>query len=117
MHQQHKPFPLVAQLYLPPGTQLQLSGDDPDQATRLVAPDGSWCDVAHQPDPDGYFRVTEAGRHRLWSLVEEAHRRYADLGQPGWERFGIIANATEQRVWLDGPKGEISWPISLAGQP
>ena len=116
VHQQHQPFPLVAQLSLPAGTQLQLSGVDPDQATRLVAPDGSWCDVAHQSDPDGYFRVTEDGPHRLWRIVEDAHRRYAQLGEPRWERLGVTASATEQWVWLDDPNGAVRWSIGRPSQ-
>lgn len=117
VHQQHEPFPLVAQLSLPAGTELQLCGADPDQATRLVAADGSWCDVAHQAEPDGRFRVAEGGPHRLWRIVEHAHGRYAELGEPSWERFGVTASASEQRVWLDHPDGEVNWPVSMASQP
>ncbi len=117
VHQQDRPFQLVAQLSLPAGTQLRLADSASPPGTRLLAPDGSWCGIAHQPDSDGRFHVTEGGPHRLWRIVEDAHRRYTDLGEPGWERFGVTAGATEQRVWLDRPDGDISWPISLAAQP
>lgn len=115
LHERHKPFAFYAQLHLPAGTQLQLVGVCP--ATRLVAPDGSWCEVDHHPDEYDSFRVVEGGPQRLWRAVEQAHDRYVALGHPGWQRFGITATPTGQHVWLDNPDSSLSWPIAMTDEP
>lgn len=53
-HQQHKPFPLVAQLSLQRVPSSRSLAPIPTN-TRIVAPDGSWCDFAHQAERDGRF--------------------------------------------------------------
>ncbi|MGH3932882.1 MAG: hypothetical protein ACRDTF_23240 [Pseudonocardiaceae bacterium] len=39
---------------------------------RLLAPDGSWCEVNRQPDVEGYHAVREAGPTPPWADVETA---------------------------------------------
>lgn len=113
VHQRQRPFAFYAQLHLPPGTQLQPAA----AVTRLIAPDGSWCQITDRPGTSGQHHVTEGGPQPLWHLIEQAHQRYTALGQPGWERFGITATPTEQRIWLDTPDSDPTWPIPLTGTP
>lgn len=115
VHQRQHPFSFFAQLHLPHGTQLQpaAAGD----RTRLVAPDGSWCEVSHRPDESGHRHLIEGGPQRLWHLIEQAHEHYTAVGHPQWERFGFTATPTEQHVWLDDPDNGPTWPIPITGTP
>ncbi len=115
VHRRRHPFSFYAQLHLPSNTQLQpaASGD----LTRLVAPDGSWCEISQQPDESGHHHLTEGGPQRLWNIIEQAHEHYTALGQPQWERFGITASPTEQHVWLDDPENDPTWPIPITRTP
>lgn len=63
------------------------------------ADDGSWCEVTEQGE------VTEGGPRRLWADIEHAARQWRDLGEPGWDRFGLTVTPTAQTVWLDHPDG------------
>ena len=90
---------------LPHGTEFSLSGDGPGEPPRhtvLTSPDGSWCEV-HAEAEDGRRRVHETGAHRLWGTIEEAHRQWLALGQPGWDRFGLSVTREHQWTWLDEP--------------
>jgi methyltransferase of ATP-grasp peptide maturase system len=101
-----------AQLHLPQGTtQRTTVWDDGGTATRLAAPDGAWCEVAHEPGPDGQHVVLEAGPDALWARVEDAIHRWRLAGCPGWQRFGVTATAEVQYVWLDDPAGGGSWAL------
>jgi protein-L-isoaspartate O-methyltransferase len=117
VHQQNHPEQLFVQLHLPSGTQLHLSTLGSTTTTRLIAPDGSWCEVTGAPESNGHHHVTEAGQNNLWHLVETAHQRYIALGEPSWDRFGVSASPTAQHLWLDSPDSDLNWPISLAGPP
>lgn len=88
---------------LPEGTRFSLRSDEtegPPCHNVLSSPDGSWCEVRAAAE-GGIRDVREAGRHRLWEIVEEAHDRWARLGKPGWERFGYTVTRSLQWVWLD----------------
>jgi hypothetical protein len=74
----------------------------------LTSPDGSWCEVGEHTG-----QVWEAGPTPLWAAVEDAHRRWCDLGEPGWDRFGLTVTPDRQWVWLDAPDGDHSWPLRL----
>ncbi len=115
LHQRHRPFAFFAQLHLPTGTQLHAA--EAGTRTRLVAPDGSWCEITNRPEESGHHHVLECGSQRLWQTIEHAYERYAALGHPGWERFGITATPTEQRVWLDAPRNDPTWPITMTTDP
>jgi methyltransferase of ATP-grasp peptide maturase system len=105
-----------AQLHLPAGTtQRTTTWEDGATATRLISPDGAWCEVANDPAPDGQYRVLEAGPDALWARVEDAHHRWRLAGCPGWQRFGVTATADVQYVWLDDPAGGGSWPLTDPG--
>jgi protein-L-isoaspartate O-methyltransferase len=75
---------------------------------NLDTPDGSWATV-YLADYRGEHRVTEGGQLQLWSAVERAHRLWCDLGQPGWDRFGLTVTPNAQTLWLDEPGGEHRW--------
>jgi methyltransferase of ATP-grasp peptide maturase system len=115
LHQRHRPFAFFAQLHLPTATQLHAKAAGTQ--TRLVAPDGSWCEITNRADESGHHQVTEGGPQPLWQAIEHAHERYAALDHPGWERFGITATPTEQQVWLDDPHNGSTWPLSMTTAP
>ncbi|MDQ3988502.1 MAG: methyltransferase domain-containing protein [Actinomycetota bacterium] len=72
----------------------------------LTSSDGSWCEVSEHAG-----QVWEVGPTRLWAAVEDAHRRWHELGEPTWDRFGLTATPNRQWVWLDAPDGDHSWPL------
>lgn len=74
--------------------------------TVLSSPDGSWCAVSADAE-GGVRRVQEAGRHRLWKIVEEVHDRWVQLGKPGWERFGYSLERGTDWTWFDEPGNPI----------
>jgi methyltransferase of ATP-grasp peptide maturase system len=111
------PLAFFAQLHLPAGTQLRRTGEGDDLVTRLIAPDGSWCDVSHRSDHARRYRAVEGGPQRLWRTVEGALERYMALGRPAWQRFGITASATHQSIWLDSPGSGLTWPIVESSFP
>ncbi|MGH3889060.1 MAG: methyltransferase domain-containing protein [Pseudonocardiaceae bacterium] len=115
LHQRHRPFAFFAQLHLSPGTQLHAAAAG--ARTRLVAPDGSWCEITNRSDESGRHHVIEGGPQPLWQTIERAHLHYAALGHPGWDRFGITATPTEQHVWLDTPGNDPTWPIPMTTTP
>ncbi|MGQ0480413.1 MAG: methyltransferase domain-containing protein [Pseudonocardia sp.] len=106
----HREAWMLAALRLPAGT-VHGYALDPDTRTpragRLSAPDGSWCEVALDPqeEPEGgpRRRVQEAGHTALWTLVEEAYRTWRAAGQPAWERFGLTVTVEQTLLWLDQP--------------
>lgn len=102
------PIAFLAQLHLPPTITLSRIGGCHGIRTRLTTTDGSWCEVADQPDGDGEYRVTEAGPQRLWEAVEHACRLYVDFDEPTWDRIGITATPDRQYVWIDRPDHELA---------
>ncbi|MGH3770607.1 MAG: methyltransferase domain-containing protein [Pseudonocardiaceae bacterium] len=102
-------FGFVAQWHLPEVTWGQLT-DDGTPGIRLCAPDGSRASV-HSTPTGGGFPVTQAGPHRLWDRVEEAHEFWRQAGQPHYDRFGITATTTGQHVWYDHPDSGHRWRL------
>lgn len=78
----------------------------------LSGADGSWCEVSDQIDSTGSRPVWQAGPRRLWDGIEAAHQLWADLGRPGWKRFGLTVTETRQHVWLDHPNGDHTWTLN-----
>lgn len=68
--------------------------------TNLVDIDGSWCEVDLNSDTR---RVRQGGDRNLWESIEAAYAKWAALGHPQWERFGLTVSASEQPVWIDQP--------------
>jgi len=76
----------------------------------LTSADGSWCEVSEYTD-NGIRQIWEAGPTRLWYALENAHRRWEELGRPGWDRFGLTVTAEHQWVWLGSPHSNHTWPL------
>lgn len=76
----------------------------------LTSSDGSWCEVNERPH-NGTRQVWEAGPTPLRHAVENAHNLWHELGQPGWDRFGLTATSERQWVWLDSPDSDYIWPL------
>jgi protein-L-isoaspartate O-methyltransferase len=116
---EHSAFWFFAQFTLPPGTSFRLCAAGPGQPPRntvLHSPDGSWCEVSDDAD-NGTCHVWETGPHLLWRIIENTHRTWVTLGQPGWERFGLTATPDRQWIWLDSPTGEYTWTVTWRGWP
>jgi hypothetical protein len=84
--------------------------DGQPTATSITIEDGSWAEVTFAED-HGMHQVTEAGRRRVWRIVEDAHTLWTTLGQPGWDRFGLTVTENDQRIWLDSPTSAYSWSL------
>lgn len=85
-------FRLLAQLHLPSGTFHTLTAATPQSRpthTRLVSPDGSWCEVAREPSTPSGYALRQAGTQRLWDTVETAHQQW-----PNWARRPGPASAS-----------------------
>jgi len=106
-------FWFVAQLLLPSDVSVGQTMDETGQPADgyLATPDGSWCEITPHPDEHGNRRVLEAGPQRLWLTIEDAHRLWTSLGEPGWERFGVTVTREHHRVWLDHPDSHHSWQL------
>ncbi|MGH4021163.1 MAG: methyltransferase domain-containing protein [Pseudonocardiaceae bacterium] len=76
----------------------------------LTGSDGSWCEVSQHTD-NGARRVWEAGPTSLWRAVEDAYQMWRELGQPGWDRFGLTVTTEHQWIWLDSPGSDHTWPL------
>ncbi len=77
----------------------------------LTSADGSWCEVSDHTD-NRTRQVWEAGPTPLWRAIENANQLWHELGQPGWDRFGLTATIEQQWVWLDSPNGDHIWPLT-----
>jgi hypothetical protein len=105
-------FWFFAHTALPQGTIFSLRGEGPDEPPRntvLAAPDGSRCEVREDLEVNGTRTVWKAGPCALWRIVEDAHDRWCQLGQPGWGRFGLTVTVERQSIWLDAPDSEHIW--------
>jgi protein-L-isoaspartate O-methyltransferase len=83
------------------GTVVAYTADTMAKATLAPLPDGSWP-------------VEQYGPHRLWDVIEHAHRSWVALGQPDAARFGVTAanDVNAQYVWLDDANGTHTWPLA-----
>lgn len=106
---------LLAHLYgLPRGLRLGMKlhpNSHKPTAGTVTAPDGSFAQVSLEPIGDGEWEITEGGPTPIWSAVEAAHRKWQDMGQPDWSRFGLTVTPTSHWVWLDDPEAAHRWLI------
>jgi methyltransferase of ATP-grasp peptide maturase system len=103
----------LASFALGPRISIGYTGPDTTQppiATTIATPDGSWAEITLGA-VDGGHQVVEGGPRQLWSIVEDAHQRWTDLGQPGWERFGLTVTRNQQTVWFDHPNTGLTWTL------
>ncbi|HEY2724537.1 MAG TPA: methyltransferase domain-containing protein [Pseudonocardiaceae bacterium] len=109
-----RPFPFLAQLYLPSGMLRSIRATDALRAiSRLAAPDGSWCEIARTPEAAGCYTLREAGPTPLWARVEEAWTEWIELGRPAMHEFGITATPTAHRIWLSDPEKGPHWDLPV----
>jgi methyltransferase of ATP-grasp peptide maturase system len=108
-------FAFLAQLHLPTGTSLRMRGDDNGSlSTVLVAPDGSWCQVAHELGDHGEHQVAAAGAP-LWSAVEAAAALWEELARPSWEHLGLTTKpGGRQWAWISAPDSEHTFALEPA---
>lgn len=76
----------------------------------LTSSDGSWCQASQHPG-SGRVQVREGGPTQLWRAVENADRLWRDIGEPGWERFGLTVTPDRQWVWLEASDSEYTWTV------
>jgi methyltransferase of ATP-grasp peptide maturase system len=96
---------------IPEGGGILAYSDTAPTASWIATPDGSWAEITLAAQ-DGHHPVVEGGPRRLWRLVEQAHRTWTDLGQPGWDSFGLTVTPDAHTVWFDQPDGEHTWRLS-----
>lgn len=63
------------------------------------------------PGEIGYGHTVREGR------PEDADQLWRELGQPGWDRFGLTVTAERQWIWLDSPNGDHTWPLTGSAAP
>ncbi|MGH3568275.1 MAG: methyltransferase domain-containing protein [Pseudonocardia sp.] len=104
----------LAQLHLPTGTSLRLRGDDDGSlSTLLVAPDGSWGQVAHTPKGHDRHQLIQAGQP-LWARVEHAASLWEELARPSWEHLSLtVEPGGPQQVHVDRPGSEPPCTVTL----
>ncbi len=79
-----------------------------DELDRVVdLTDGSWARLEVRAG-----LVVQGGARRLWDVIEEAYRRWCELGQPERERFGLsVGHDGRQLAWLDDPASPHTWDL------
>ncbi|MGH3911034.1 MAG: methyltransferase domain-containing protein [Pseudonocardiaceae bacterium] len=73
--------------------------------------DGSWCELSAADDEGGARDVWEGGPRHLWASIKTAMEFWRQLGEPGWDRFGLTVTPHRHTVWLDAPAGDHRWRI------
>jgi methyltransferase of ATP-grasp peptide maturase system len=69
----------------------------------------SWATVTRQPD--GTVVVRQKGPVRLWDQIERSVHAWRSAGSPPIEQFGVTVKPEGQTVWLDTPRGRLSWSL------
>ncbi|MBM7774206.1 methyltransferase of ATP-grasp peptide maturase system [Actinokineospora baliensis] len=106
--------PEIAYGYTIPDGTIPAHRQTAPTASWIATPDGSWAEITLAAD-NGQHTVAEGGPRRLWYLVERAHHFWTDLGQPGWDRFGLTTTPQTTTVWFDRPGSAHTW--HLPGPP
>ncbi|MFD6970600.1 methyltransferase domain-containing protein [Streptomyces sp. NPDC059949] len=71
----------------------------------------SWASADFEPDRQEY-EVVQSGPRQLWDETEAAYRWWQEQGRPGFNRFGLTADNTGVRTWLDSPDNPVPAPRS-----
>lgn len=95
---------------LPPGGTIPAYSATAPTASWIATPDGSWAEIT-LVQQNGLHSVAEGGPRRLWNMIEHARRQWVELGQPGWDRFGLTVTGDAGTVWLDHPDSKHTWPV------
>ncbi|MBV9161400.1 MAG: protein-L-isoaspartate(D-aspartate) O-methyltransferase [Pseudonocardiales bacterium] len=108
-------FAFLAQLHLPAGTSLRLrGGDNGSLSTVLVAPNGSWCQVAHEPDSQ---RRAPSRCGRSAAVVRGGGRRRAVGGAAAALQGALWSNRRTRRAamaWVTSSDGEHTFALKPA---
>jgi protein-L-isoaspartate O-methyltransferase len=103
----------LAALRLPDGITTGVTFDADRRApvaATMHAENGSWAEVQLDADDAGR-RVVRGGGDDLWAVVEGAYAVWSELGEPGWEAFGLTVSDGEQRIWFGAPDSQHSWTL------
>jgi protein-L-isoaspartate O-methyltransferase len=109
----------LAALALPTGVTTGVRLDERSMtpvAATMAAADGSWAEVELGPDDDGR-RVVRGSGADLWASVERAYALWHELGEPGWDSFGLTVTDSGQRVWFGRPNSKRAWPLMSLSRP
>ncbi|MBB5858299.1 methyltransferase domain-containing protein [Amycolatopsis umgeniensis] len=80
----------------------------------FTASEGSWCAVAMNATNDRRD-VRQHGATRIWDEYEKSRSQWQNLGEPGWDRFGVtVTDDGTHRLWLDEPDGTHTWVLPRA---
>lgn len=79
-------------------------------AATMHAANGAWVEVQLEADDAGR-RIVRGSSDDLWAAVENAYRVWSELGQPGWDDFGLTVTEREQRIWFGAPDDSYSWTL------
>ena len=103
---------VLAALELPPRviTGMRLDERGTPVATTMQAADGSWAEVELAADEHS-GRIVRGSSADLWAAVERAYTLWHELGDPGWDSFGLTSAEDEQRIWFDDQRGRHTWPV------
>jgi protein-L-isoaspartate O-methyltransferase len=82
-------------------------------AVIVTAADGSRAEARTGQDEDGFHRVVQTGRRRIWDTVESTYRLWCDLAQPAPDKFGLVANESTQFAWFGNDDSWHRWPLPL----
>ncbi|MFJ7590175.1 protein-L-isoaspartate(D-aspartate) O-methyltransferase [Streptomyces sp. NPDC097617] len=66
----------------------------------------SWASADYEPDRHEYA-VVQSGPRQLWDETEAAYRWWEQQGRPGFDRFGLTADSSGARAWLDSPNNPV----------
>ncbi|GAA1960180.1 methyltransferase domain-containing protein [Amycolatopsis minnesotensis] len=112
-------FRFLLQLQLH-GAQSLYRGRAFDPSTRrerdaviATAHDGSRAEAFTEPEPEGAYQIVQSGPRRIFDTIEITRHLFNDLGRPGPDKFGVVANDSTQFVWFANDDGWYRWPLPL----
>lgn len=102
---------------IPDGGAIPAYSQTEPTASWIATPDGSWAEITLAAE-NGLHSVIEGGPRRLWQFMEQAHRTWIELGQPGWDSFGLTVTPDRHTVWFNQPDSNHTWHLTpVAGAP
>ncbi len=95
---------------LPEGGGIPAYSDTAPTASWIATPDGSRAEITPATQ-NGQHEVAEGDPRCLWHLVEQAHRTWTALDQPGWDAFRLTVTPDTHTICFDEPDGERTWQL------
>jgi protein-L-isoaspartate O-methyltransferase len=85
------------------------AGEDTERDTWLLADDGSW---AFSYRVGNCLLAEQRGPRNLWNELETAFYRWRELGEPGYDRYGLTVTVDGRHViWVDRADCGPSWEL------